>query len=118
MKEKQRSMSAILKRLEKLENELKDIRHQLVLNMNDADHSKASSRNYDIGYELDDLYNSFGNKKKHYATRLRHSLQQKGINTLQEFLELTPGQLLELDNVSVGTLEQTKKVLDRLGVSW
>ena len=86
--------------------------------MNEMVHSEDSSRNYDIGYTLDDLYNSFGNSKKHYATRLRHSLKQKGINTLQEFLALTPGQLLELDNVSVGTLEQTKKVLDRLGVSW
>ena len=118
MEEKKQSMLAILKRLEATEKELKEIRQSLVENMNAAVHQTDGERNHDLTYTLDDLYQAFGNSKKHYATRLRHALQLKGINSLAEFLAMTPGQLLELDNVNVGTLQQTKKVLDRLGICW
>lgn len=111
-------MLAILKRLAAAENELKEIRLQLIQAMNETAHADGASRDLGIGYTLDDLFKSFGNSKKHYATRLSRSLQKRGITTLQEFLALTPGQLLDLENVSVGTLEQTKKALDRLGISW
>ncbi|MBQ8050971.1 MAG: hypothetical protein IJ197_05285 [Bacteroidaceae bacterium] len=86
--------------------------------MNEAAHQEDSERDYDATYTLDDLYNAFGRTTKHYATRLKHSLQQKGISTLPQFLSMTPGELLELDNVSVGTLQKTKKALDRLGIRW
>ena len=118
MKENKQSMLAILKRLEETENELKEIRQCLVESMNAAANQTDGDINYDLTYTLDDIYNAFGNRKKHYATRLRHALQLKGINSLAEFLAMTPGQLLELDNVNVGTLQQTKKVLDRLGIRW
>ena len=68
-------------------------------------------------YTLQDLYKSFG-KRKHYATRLRHALQNRGIYTLEEFLSLSPGELIELENIGYETLRHTKKALDRMGISW
>lgn len=118
MKEKEHGILTVLEKIETIENELRWIREQIVQNMNEVAHTDDSIHNFNIGYTLDDLYNSFGNSKKHYAKRMRNALQQQGINTLPEFLALTPGQLLELDNVGVGTLLQTKKALDRLGISW
>lgn len=110
-------MLDILHRLADMENELREIRECIVQNMNEAAHQSDGDRNYEVSYTLDDFYKAFRHKKQ-YATRLRNALQLKGITTLAEFLALTPGQLLELDNVSVGTLQQAKKVLDRLGIRW
>lgn len=117
MKKKKQSMLDILQRMADVENELSKIRQQIVQNMNEMAHQEESGREYDVTYTLDDLYNSFG-RKKHYATRLKHALQLKGINSLSEFLAMTPGELLELDNVSVGTLQSTKKALSRMGIRW
>lgn len=117
MKYKKQSTLAILQRLAAVEKELGDIRQQIVENMNQAER-QSDGGDCGLSYSLDDFYNSFGSSKKHYATRLRHALQQKGIGTLQEFLALSPGQLLDLDNVSVGTLKQVKRVLDRMGIRW
>ena len=117
MKEKKQSMFVVLQRLEEVENELSKIRQQIVQNMNEKAYLEDGRREYNTTYTLDDLYKAFGSKQ-HYATRLKHALQQKNINTIPEFLAMTPGELLELDNVSVGTLQKTKKALERLGICW
>lgn len=117
MEDKKTNMLAILQNIEGIENELRKIREQLVQNMNHVSYQAERQSFYDIAYTLDDLYMAFG-KKKSYATRLSHALQMRGISSLPEFLSMTPGELMELDNVSVGTLKQTKKALDRLGIRW
>ena len=117
MKEKKQSMLDVLQRLAEVEIELSKIRQQIAQEMNETAHKEDGRREYNVTYTLDDLYKAFGSKQ-HYATRLKHALQQKGINNLTEFLAMTPGELLELDNVSVGTLQKTKKALERLGICW
>ena len=52
------------------------------------------------------------------ARRLKSALQKRNINTLEEFLSLSPGELLELENVGYDTLLRTKKALSRLGFVW
>ena len=69
------------------------------------------------GYTLEDLYESFGNRK-HYAVRLKHALERRGIYTLEEFLALSPGELLDMENIGYETLIRTKKALDKMGIAW
>ena len=54
----------------------------------------------------------------------RHSLavclirMAKDIYTLEEFLSLSPGELLDLENIGYETLIRTKKALDKMGIAW
>ena len=73
--------------------------------------------NFKLEYTLDDLYREFGNKVS-LARRLKTALQKRNINTLEEFLSLTPGELLDLENVGYDTLLRTKKALNKLGLIW
>lgn len=109
----------LLKRLERIEQELADVRACLLQGEpKDTAESGADMKNEDIAYTLEDLYHAFGKKKQSYATRLKTTLTENGIGTLKKFLRLTPGQLFELEGIGSGTLLQTKKALDRLGVTW
>lgn len=74
--------------------------------------------NYAKGYTLDDLYKAFGPKKQSYAKRLKSALRKRQITSLQDFMLLTPSELLELDNVGYGTLQKTQAALKRLGIDW
>ena len=51
------------------------------------------------------------------ARRLKMALQKQNVNTLEDFLSLTPGELLELESVGYDTLLRTKK-LSKLGIEW
>lgn len=70
------------------------------------------------GLTLDDLYKAFGKNKKSYAFRLKKALDTIRINTLEEFLMLTPGDLLSLENVGYKTLTLTQKSLKKMGIEW
>lgn len=72
---------------------------------------------FKLGYTLEDLFREFGGKVS-LARRLKSALQKRNINTLEEFLSLSPGELLELENVGYDTLLRTKKALSRLGLVW
>lgn len=73
---------------------------------------------YETGYTLDDLYTAFGKKRKGYASRLKSALNEKQITTLEEFLSLSIGELLELNNIGYKTLTYTRKALGSLGIKW
>ena len=73
---------------------------------------------YETGYTLDDLYTAFGKKRKGYASRLKSALNEKQITTLEAFLSLSPGELLELNNIGYKTLTYTRKALGSLGIKW
>lgn len=74
--------------------------------------------NYATGHTLEDLYKAFGKKKISYAHRLKKALRDKQITTLEDFLLLSPGELLELENIGYKTLLQTRSALKKLGLDW
>lgn len=78
----------------------------------------ATVPEYVTGYTLDDLYKAFGKKKKSYAHRLRTALKENNIKTLEDFLSLSPGELLKLNNIGYKTLTRTQDALKKLGIQW
>lgn len=111
----------IIDRLESVERDVKEIREYLSLEktsiVTNADIPRPIDTDFKLKYTLEDLYKEFGSKKS-LAHRLKTSLQKRNINTLEEFLSLTPGELLDLENVGYDTLLRTKKALSRLGITW
>lgn len=116
MNEKELSPASVIKRLESMEQELREIRQYLIQNAT-PENVQNSHSSFDIDYTLDDLYAAMGGKH-HYAVRLKNALARKNVFTMAQFLALTPGQLLDMDNVGSGTLERIKKALDKLGIKW
>ena len=118
-------LDEITRTLNTVSEELNNLR-QSVLTLDESNISPNKVENlplpdvsdYHTGYTLNDLYKAFGNKKQAYATRLRTALRNKQIVTLEDFLLLSPGELLELDNIGYKTLLQTRKALRRLGIEW
>ena len=111
----------LIDKLQNIEKEVKEIRDYLSLSesgtVTPADSPLAIEPDFKMGYTLDDLYREFGNKVS-LARRLKSALQKQNINTLEEFLSLTPGELLDLENVGYDTLLRTRKALNRLGIAW
>lgn len=118
MKEKKQSLTSLLKRLEKLESELRDIRNEIAECLTPPADDGGDAEDPDVQFTLEDLWEAFGRKHKSYAVRLRHALEQRGVTTLPQFLAMTPGQLLDLDGIGPGTLEYTNKAMKRLGIPW
>ena len=118
MKERKQSITALLKRIEKVEYELSDIRKCISECMTPPAAEGGDAKEVEVEFTLEDLWEAFGNKHKSYAVRLRHALEQRGVNTLPQFLAMTPGQLLGLDGIGPGTLEYTNKAMKRLGILW
>ncbi len=119
MKEEKLSPTIIFQKIENIETELRDIRNYLTHSIADLpSNNSISNTSYPkVGYTLEDLYREFGSKVS-LARRLKTALQKRNINTLEEFLSLSPGELLELENVGYDTLLRTKKALSKLGVAW
>ena len=111
----------LLDRLQNIEREVKEIREYLSQSEKGAvapvDFPLAIEPEFKLGYTLEDLYREFGSKKS-LAHRLKMALQKRNINTLEEFLSLTPGELLELENVGYETLLRTKKALNKFEIVW
>lgn len=111
----------LIDKLESVEREVKEIREHL--SQNDGERVTPVGfplpldPDFKIGYTLEDLYKEFG-KKKSLAYRLKSALTKRNITTLEDFLSLTPGELLELENVGYETLLRTKKALRKLGIDW
>ena len=100
----------IINKLESIESSVKEIKVFLSQNSVAATPEKSP-------LTVEDLYREFGSKKS-LAQRLKTALQKRNVNTLEEFLSLTPGELLDLENVGYDTLLRTKKALSRLGIAW
>lgn len=110
-----------IEKLQNIEREVKEIREYLSQSESETvtpvDFPLAKELDFKLEYTLDDLYREFGNKVS-LARRLKTALQKRNINTLEDFLSLTPGELLDLENVGYDTLLRTKKALGRLGIAW
>jgi len=110
----------IINKLESIESSVKEIKVFLSQNSVAATPEKSPLTvvpDFQMAYTLEDLYREFGSKKS-LAQRLKTALQKRNVNTLEEFLSLTPGELLDLENVGYDTLLRTKKALSRLGIAW
>lgn len=118
MKDIRISPTSMLQKLENIEIELREVREYLAQNMIAFVNVDDRTKDLKLEYTMEDLYEAFGPSKQSYATRLRTSLEKRGVNTLGEFLALTPGQLLDLDGVGNGTLQYTHKALKKLGIQW
>ena len=111
----------LIEKLQNIEKDVKEIKEYL--SQNEAGSDKhvyfplAAELDFKLDYTLDDLYREFGSKVS-LARRLKTALQKRNINTLEEFLSLSPGELLDLENVGYDTLLRTKKALSRLGIAW
>lgn len=108
-------------RLDCVEREVKEIREHLSQSESGIgmhiDFPLATAPDFELGYTLENLYREFG-KKTSLAYRLKSALKKRNIKTLEEFLSLTPGELLELENVGYETLLRTKKALNKLEFVW
>lgn len=118
MKEKRISPTSMLQKLENIKIELREVREYLAQNMITFVNADNRTKDLKLEYTLEDLYEGFGPSKQSYATRLRTSLEKRGVNTLGEFLALTPGQLFDLDGIGSGTLQYTHKALKKLCIQW
>ena len=111
----------IIDKLDNVEREVKEIREYLSQSESGmctlVDFPLATAPDFELGYTLEDLYREFG-KKKSLAYRLKSALKKRNIKTLEEFLSLTPGELLDLEGVGYDTLLRTKKALSRLEIDW
>ena len=108
----------LIDKLESVERDVKEIKEYLLQGMpNAVEPNESIDSDFNLGYTLEDLYREFGSKKS-LAHRLKTALQKRNVNTLEDFLSLTPGELLDLENVGYDTLLRTKKALGRLGIAW
>lgn len=110
----------LLDKLKNIERDVKEIREFLSQDERRQTASAVSplgtEQDFKLKYTLDDLYREFGGKVS-LARRLMMALQKQNVNTLEDFLSLTPGELLELESVGYDTLLRTKK-LSKLGIEW
>lgn len=110
----------LIDKLQNIEWEVKEIREYLSQSKSETvtpvNSPLVREQDFKLEYTLDDLYKAFGGKES-LVRRLKTALQKRNIN-LEDFLSLTPGELLELENVGYDTLLRTKKTLSRLGIAW
>lgn len=115
--EKKKSISDILRRMSEIEQELHNLREDLLQSAT-PETPRGGNELESLQFTMDDIYEALGKKHKPYATRLKNALTQKGIFTLEDFLEMSPGQLLDLEGVGTATLQYTNKVMKKLGIKW
>ena len=111
----------IIDKLDNVESEVKEIREYLSQNGGEqvapVGFPLPLEPDFKVGYTLENLYKEFG-KKKSLAYRLKSALKKRNIKTLEEFLSLSPGELLDLEGVGYETMLRTKKALSKLGIDW
>ena len=113
--EENKNLTTILHRMEDIEKELRELRADLI---KCATPTAAENEQELLQFTLDDLCEAFGKKHQPYAVRLRNALAQQGITSLEDFLALTPGRLLDLEGIGPGTLQYANKALKKLGIRW
>lgn len=70
------------------------------------------------GITLDDIYKAFGKQKKHYATRLKHAFLEHHVDTIDDLMELSLNDLLNMDGIGSETLRLLVKKLSELGIDY
>ena len=104
--------------MDEIEKELHELRADLIQYATPITSADCESRPERLQFTIDDLCEAFGKKHKPCAVRLRNALAQQCITSLEDFLALTPGRLLDLEGIGPGTLQYANKALKKLGIRW
>jgi hypothetical protein len=67
---------------------------------------------------LDDIYKAFGNKKKHYATRLKHAFLEHHVETIEDLMALSLYDIAKMDGIGSETLRLLINKLSGLGIDY
>lgn len=67
---------------------------------------------------LDDIYKSFGSKKKHYATRLKHAFLEHHVETIDDLLALSLNDISNMHGIGSETIRLLIKYLNGLGIDY
>ena len=67
---------------------------------------------------LDDLYKAFGKKKKHYATRLKHSFIENHVETIEDLMALSLYDIENMEGIGCETLRLLVTKLHGLGIDY
>lgn len=113
-----KNITTILHRMEEIEKELHELRADLIQYATPMISADCKSGIEQLQFTMDDFCEAFGKKHQPYAMRLRNALAQQGITSLEDFLALTTGRLLDLEGIGPGTLQYANKALKKLGIRW
>ena len=67
---------------------------------------------------IDDIYKAFGNKKKHYAIRLKHAFLENHVESVDDLMKLSINDLLNMDGIGSETMRFFIKKLNGLGIDY
>ncbi|MBR0525894.1 MAG: hypothetical protein IJJ98_04265 [Prevotella sp.] len=101
-------LNNISKKLELLAEDVLQLKQNVVI---DAVEGRLS-------VTLDDIYRSFGRKKKHYAIRLKHAFLEHHVETIDDLIKLSLNDLLNMDGIGSETLSLLIKKLNGLGIDY
>lgn len=68
--------------------------------------------------KLNDIYNAFSNKKKHYATRLKHAFLEHHVETIEDLMALSLYDIMNMDGIGAETLRLLILKLNKLGINY
>lgn len=77
----------------------------------DQDHRQTDVSLYDI-------YKAFGNKKKHYATRLKHAFMEHHVETIEDLMALSLYDVVNMNGIGSETLRLLITKLNGLGIDY
>ena len=67
---------------------------------------------------LIDIYEAFGKKKKHYATRLKHAFLEHHIETIEDLKALSLNNIINMNGIGAETLRLLVSKLNGLGIDY
>ena len=67
---------------------------------------------------LGDIYNAFGNQKKHYSIRLKHAFLEHYVETIDDMMALSLNDLQKMHGIGSETLRLMIKKLNGLGIDY
>lgn len=67
---------------------------------------------------LNDIYKAFGNKKKHYATRLKHAFLEHHVETIEDLMALSLYDIMNMNGIGAETLRLLILKLNELGIDY
>lgn len=67
---------------------------------------------------LDDVYNAFSKKKKHYVNRLKHAFLENHIETIDDLMTISINDISNMDGIGSETMRLLIKNLSSLGINY
>ncbi len=67
---------------------------------------------------LNDIYKAFGNKKEHYASRLKHAFLEHHVETIEDLMALSLYDIINMNGIGAETLRLFIMKLNDLGINY